>query len=162
MNPMLTQALLLFVHLLAAAVWVGGMAAMHHAVRPAAAALLEPPLRLPFMAEALGRFFGLVSAAVVLLLASGFAMIVLAGGFKAVPASVHLMLTLGLVMMALYGHVRFAAWPRLRNAVRLREWPVGAVALATIRRVVGINLLLGIAVFAVAVVGPVVVALMKR
>ena len=154
MNAPLVQAVLIFVHLLAAAVWVGGMAAMHHAVRPAAVSLLEPPQRLPFMSAALGRFFGLVSTAIVALLVTGFAMIYHAGGFKAVPVSVHLMLGIGLVMMALYGHIRFAAWPRLQRSVRAREWPVGAIALGSIRRVVGINLMLGVLVFAIATVGP--------
>ena len=75
----LAPAVLLLLHLLAAAWWVAGMAVMHLAVRPAAVATLPPPLRLPFMTAALGRFFAGVSLAVVLLLASGFAMIVPAG-----------------------------------------------------------------------------------
>ena len=149
----LLYALFLCLHLLAAALWVGGMATLHFAVRPAAVAALEPPLRLPFMAEALGRFFGWVSAAVVLLLATGFAMIWLAGGFAQVHWSVHVMLALGLVMMALYGHVRFGAYPHLARHAAAREWPAAAARLATIRRLVAVNLALGVAVFGVAVVG---------
>ena len=57
----------LFVHLLCAAFWVGGMALMHFAVRPAAVATLEPPLRLRMMAATLRRFFVGVDASVTLL-----------------------------------------------------------------------------------------------
>lgn len=146
-------ATLLFLHLLAAAFWVGGMAAMHFAVRPAAVATLEPPLRLPFMADALARFFVGVSIAIGVLLASGFLLVWLAGGFAHVHASVHAMLTLGLVMMALFLHVRFAPYPRLQRAVAAREWPVAAANLGTIRKLVALNLGLGVLVFVLAIVG---------
>jgi uncharacterized membrane protein len=99
------------------------MAVMHFAVRPAAVQVLEPPLRLPFMAAALGRFFAWVSVAVIVLLLSGLAMILLSGGFAAAHWSVHAMFGIGLAMMAVYGHIRFATYPRLQQAVAAREWP---------------------------------------
>lgn len=148
-----SYALLLCLHLLAATLWVGGMAVMHFAVRPAAVATLEPPLRLPFMAAALGRFFAWVSAAVVLLLATGFAMVALAGGFARVHWSVHAMLALGLVMMALYGHIRFGIYPRLARHVAAREWSAAAPRLDSIRRLVAVNLALGVGVFVMAIGG---------
>jgi uncharacterized membrane protein len=147
------HATLLCLHLLAATVWVGGMAVMHFAVRPAAVQTLEPPLRLPFMAAALGRFFAWVSAAVLLLLASGLAMMLLGGGFAAAHWSVHAMFGIGLAMMAVYGHIRFANYPRLQRAVAAREWPNAAAQLNTIRRRVALNLGLGTGVFVLAVVG---------
>lgn len=147
------HAALLCLHLLAASVWVGGMAVMHFAVRPAAVQLLEPPLRLPFMTAAMGRFFAWVSAAVLALLGSGLAMIVLAGGFAAAHWSVHAMFGMGLVMMAVYGHIRFAAYPRLQRAVAAREWPVAAAQLNAIRQRVALNLGLGTAVIVLAVLG---------
>lgn len=146
-------ALLLFLHLLAAAFWVGGMAVMHFAVRPSAVATLEPPLRLPFMAATLARFFVGVSSAIGVLLASGLLLVWASGGFARVHWSVHAMFTLGLVMMALFLHLRFAPYPRLRRAVAAREWPVAAANLNLIRKLVGVNLMLGVAVFALAVLG---------
>lgn len=146
-------AILLFLHLVAAAFWVGGMALMHFAVRPAAVATLEPPQRLPFLAATLERFFVGVSTAIVLLLATGFGMVWLAGGFANLRWNVHAMLALGLVMMAVYLHIRFAPFPRLRNAVASRTWPVAASSLDTIRKLVGLNLLLGVVVFAIALIG---------
>ncbi|WP_119155136.1 DUF4149 domain-containing protein [Caldimonas tepidiphila] len=149
----LLYTVLLCLHVLAAAFWVGGMAVMHFAVRPAAVAALEPPQRLSLMAGALSRFFAGVAAAIVLLLASGAAMIVLAGGMGRVHWNVHAMLGLGLVMAAIFGHIRFASYPRLRRAVAAREWPAAAGALDSIRRLVALNLGLGTLVFVVALVG---------
>jgi uncharacterized membrane protein len=149
----MTHALLLLLHLLAAAFWVGGMAVMHFAVRPSAVAVLEPPLRLPLMAQTLSRFFAGVSVAIVALLASGLGMVWLAGGFARVHWSVHAMLGLGLVMMAVFLHIRFAPYPRLLRAVAGREWPVAGAQLNMIRRLVELNLVLGLTVFALAIVG---------
>lgn len=147
-------ALLQLVHLLAATVWVGGMAVVYFAVRPAAAqAIGEPPLRLRFMAALLGRFFAWVSVAVLALLASGLALVVLGGGFARVHWSVHAMLAIGLVMMAIFGHVRFAPYPRLQRAVDAGEWKNAAAGLEQIRVRVAVNLALGVVVYAVAVLG---------
>ena len=144
---------LLFLHLLAAAFWVGGIALMHFGVRPAAVATLETPMRLPLMATTLSRFFVGVSIAILVLLATGLLMVWMSGGFARVHWSVHAMLTIGLVMMALFLHIRFAPYPRLLRAVAAREWPVAAGQLNSIRKLVAVNLALGVLVFAFAVVG---------
>ena len=143
---------LLFLHILAAAFWVGGMALMHFAVRPAAVATLEPPMRLSFLTATLSRFFAGVSTAIVVLLASGLLMVWMSGGFARVHWSVHAMLAVGLVMMALFLHIRFAPYPRLQRAVTAREWPVAAANLNIIRKLVAVNLALGVLVFALAVI----------
>ena len=91
---------LLFIHLMGVVLWVGGMFVLHFAVRPAAAGQLQPPQRLPLLANVLGRFFFWVSIAIVAILASGVGLILGAGGFANAHASVHLMFVLGL-------------WPRL-------------------------------------------------
>ncbi|RYZ12643.1 MAG: hypothetical protein EOO24_02665, partial [Comamonadaceae bacterium] len=140
-------------HLLSAAMWVGGMATLHFAVRPAAASTLPPAQRLPFMAAALDRFFSWVVTAIAVLLATGFGMVGQAGGFAEVHWSVHAMLAIGLVMMALFGHIRLAAHPRLRRHVDAGNWPAAAAQLDSIRKLVAVNLGLGVLVFVVAVVG---------
>jgi uncharacterized membrane protein len=60
-SAMLYTALLLL-HLLAAIVWLGGMAFVHFALRPAAETILEPPQRVPLMVAALRRFFIMAAA----------------------------------------------------------------------------------------------------
>jgi uncharacterized membrane protein len=146
-------ALLLCLHLLAAALWVGGMAVMHFAVRPAAVATLEPPQRLAFMAATLARFFAWVGVAIVVLLASGLAMILMTGGFAAAHWSVHAMLAIGIVMMLIFGHIRFGPYPRLQRAVAALAWKDAAPQLNSIRRLVALNLALGTLVFVLAGAG---------
>ena len=154
--------LLWLAHLSGVIVWVGGMFFAHLALRPAAAEVLQPPERLRLMAAALGRFFAWVEGAVVLILASGLAMMHILGGtgsMFAVPVYVHLMFALGLVMMAIFGHIRFAGYKRLAAAVAAADWPAGARALAGIRLLVTVNLVLGLLVVAIVVIGPGWVAL---
>lgn len=148
----LAFAVLLCLHLLAAALWVGGMATIQLAVRPAAAATLPPPQRLPFMAAALSKLFEWVGWAIVLLLLSGLAMIWIAGGFAIVHWGVHAMLTVALVMMVVYAVIRWRLHPALLQAVAASDWPKAAAALDRVRQWVEVNLMLGVLVFAVATV----------
>jgi uncharacterized membrane protein len=151
--PNLLYLTLLCLHLLAAALWVGGMATMHFAVRPAAVQTLEPPLRLRLMTAALGRFFAWVSVAVVLLLLSGLVMLAASGGFAAAHWSVHAMSGVGLAMTLVYVHIRALVYPRLRQAVAANDWPLAAAQLNAIRQRVALNLGLGTLVFVLAVLG---------
>ena len=141
---------LLCLHLLAAALWVGGMAVMHFAVRPAAVQTLEPPQRLPFMAAALGRFFAAVNLAIAVLLVSGLGLLHLGGGLAAAHWSVLAMFAIGLLMTAVYLHIRLALYPRLERAVAERAWPQAAAQLNAIRVRVALNLALGTLVFVLA------------
>jgi uncharacterized membrane protein len=146
-------AILLFIHLLSAAFWVGGMATMHFAVRPAAVATLEPPLRLRTMTAALRRFFVGVDAAITLLFVSGVTMILLTGGFRAVHWRVEAMMGIAIVMAGIYVYIRASVFKALRRAVEESAWPVAAARLNTVRKLVSLNLALGVAVFGVAIVG---------
>jgi len=152
-SPSLLASLLLCLHLLAAALWVGGMATMHFAVRPAEVQVLEPPLRLRLLCEALGRFFRWVQGAIVLLLVTGFGMVALLGGMRAVGWPVHAMLGIAIVMMLIFSRIRLGHYPHLAAAVAAADWPGAAAALGHIRQQVFINLCLGVAVFVVALVG---------
>jgi uncharacterized membrane protein len=147
----LPYAALLCLHALAAAFWVGGMAVITLAVRPAAAQTLEPPLRLAFMAAALKRFFDGVLWAIVLLLTSGAALIALAGGFGRVHWSVHAMLALGVVMVLIFAQLRWGPAAQLQRAVAGRDWAAAAANLALIRPRVMVNLGLGVLVFMIAI-----------
>ena len=150
---MTTYALMLFIHILASTIWVGGMFVMHFAVRPAAVALLPPPQRLPLMAAALKRFFDWVAAAVVAVLGSGLAMIFGARTFSALHPSVHLMAAIGVVMIAIFLLIRLVPFRRLRAAIAVEQWPAAARQLDAIRKLVAVNLVLGIVTIAVATLG---------
>ncbi len=145
-------ATLKLLHILAIVVWIGGMVFAHFFLRPAALAL-EPPLRIRLMHGALQRFFSAVLVAIVVVLASGLWMIgrmakesVQAGIGFAMPLDWTIMATLGIVMMGIFGHIRFALFKRLSVAVASSDWPAGGAALASIRTWVGINLAIGVVI----------------
>ncbi|WP_447921497.1 CopD family protein [Achromobacter aegrifaciens] len=152
-------AALKFIHVMAVILWVGGMLFAHCFLRPAAAQL-EPPVRLRLMASVLGPFLNAVLAAIVLILASGAVMIgqeasqaAQTGGAFFMPRSWTIMASGGLVMTAIYAYIRFVLYPQLRAAVAASDWPQGGQAMGGIRRWVGINLLLGIAIVAIVFLG---------
>ncbi len=134
---------LLFLHIACVIIWVGGMFFAYFCLRPAAALVLEPPQRLPLWAATFQSFFRITAVAVVVLLLSGFAMF-LQVGFQHAPLGWHLMMTLGLLMAGIFGHVYAVLYPRLRRHCAAAEWPAAAVALNGIRRMVAINLLLAL------------------
>jgi uncharacterized membrane protein len=138
-------------HLLSVVVWVGGMFFAYMALRPVAAAQLQPPERLTLWAGVFRKFFPWVFAAIAIILASGYWMVlVFYGGFDAVGMHVHLMIWLGYVMMLIFLHVFFAPFKRLQRAVAAGDWPAGGRALAQIRIMIGVNLAIGLLVVAVA------------
>ena len=132
------------VHMLAAIVWVGGMFFAYVALRPASGAL-EPPARLGLWARTFANFFPWVWASIVILLASGFWMILVDfGGFAMTGVHVDIMLALGLVMMALFLHLYFAPYRRFQVAVMAGDVAGGAAQLGQIRRIIAINIVLGV------------------
>ncbi len=139
-------------HVLGVVVWVGGMFFAYMALRPAAAAVLEPPQRLTLWACVFDRFFPWVWLSVVLILGSGLHMLVVFGA-AAAPHYVMSMLVLGLVMMAIFAHVFFAPARRLKRAVAAQDWQAGGGALAQIRRLIGINLILGLLTVSLVFIG---------
>ncbi len=146
--------LLKAVHVLAVVLWVGGMAFAHFFLRPSLQ-VLEPPQRVKLMHAVLGRFFGAVLWAAALILASGLWIIgrvakqaVQSGGSFAMPLDWTVMTVVGVLMIAIFGHIRFVLYRRLDRAVQAGDMPAGGVALAAIRQWVGVNLALGVALIA--------------
>lgn len=147
------MSLVLALHVVAATLWVGGMLFAHQVLRPAAGPL-DAPARLALWRRVFQRFFPMVWGAIAVLLASGYGMVLgYLGGFAAVGRHVHLMQVTGIVMMLLFGHLYFAPWRRFRAAVDGGDHPAAAGQLAQIRRIVGINLVLGVATVAIAAGG---------
>jgi uncharacterized membrane protein len=136
----LVRNILLALHLLAAAGWVGGMFYALVVLRPAAAAL-EPAARLQLHMLTLKKFFFLVWHMMPLMLLTGWTMVYLAwGGFAHLPVSINAMQGLALLMTGVFLYVFFVPWKRLRRAIR-----PGPELLARIRMLITVNLVLGIA-----------------
>jgi len=113
-------------------------------LRPVAAEILEPPLRLNLWIKTFTRFFPWVWGAVILLSLTGLWLLRAMGGFSSVGIHVHIMLGLGVVMILIFLHIFFVPYRRLRVAVADGELQTGAVQLARIRMLVGTNLALGV------------------
>lgn len=152
-------ALLKAIHVLSIIVWLGGMMFVAFFLRPALAGL-DAPTRLKFMHDVLGRFFKAVLWLSLTAVVSGFWMMgrvakqtVQSGGLWNTPLEWMVMAVLGVVMFAIFGHIRFALYKRLSTAVGLSNWPAGGAALLAIRQWVTINLCLGIVIVLVVLVG---------
>ena len=135
------NALMKFLHIAAAIAWLGGVSFMLFALRPAAGAL-APPQRLPLIAGVLQRFFMLVWASIVVLLVTGLAML-LRVGMKNAPIGWHLMFGIGILMFALFGHLYFGPFRRLKLAVAAADWPEGGRRVGQIATLASVNLILG-------------------
>ncbi len=141
-------------HLLAAVVWVGGMIFAHNSLRPAAARVLEPPLRLELWVQVFRRFFVLVWISVAVILASGYWMLFnYFGGFAGAGIHIHIMHGAGIIMVLIYMHVFFIPYRRLRQAVIVQDYPLAGAQLNQIRRMVGINIVIGVSVIVIASAG---------
>ncbi len=148
-------ATLKLLHILSIVVWIGGMVFAHFFLRPAAMQL-PPPQRVPLMHGVLQRFFSAVLVSIAVVLATGLWMIgrvaketVQAGLSFNMPLDWTIMATLGIVMMGIFGHIRFALFKRLSKAVAAQDWPAGGAALASIRTWVSVNLAIGVVIIVI-------------
>jgi uncharacterized membrane protein len=120
------------------------MAFAYTILRPAAAPL-EGPVRLTLWRDVFKRFLPWVGVSIVALLVSGYAMMFLVyGGFARAPLYIHVMQGTGILMMLLYLHLYFAPWQRLQKTVQAADWQNAGKHLAMIRKLVAINLALGV------------------
>jgi uncharacterized membrane protein len=147
------MAMLVALHALAAVAWVGGMFFAYMVLRPSAGPL-EPRLRLALWQRVFSRFFPWVWASIAVLLASGYAMLFLHfGGFKGTGPHIHVMQATGILMMLLFLHLFFAPWRRFSRAVEAGQFDSAAHSLNQMRRIVAINLVLGLITIAAGASG---------
>ncbi len=140
-------------HVLFAALWVGGMAFALLALRPSLAAL-EPPQRLALLAGVHKRFFLLVWHAMPITILSGYGLLFgVYGGFRGTGWHVHLMHLTGLVMAGVFLLIALGPWKRMRAALAAGDAPGAAAANERIRSLVALNLALGVLTIAVAAWG---------
>ena len=134
---MIIWGLVLAIHLLAAVLWVGGMAFALWVLRPSLAAL-EPPQRLAMHVAVLRRFLLVIWHAMPLVLITGYLMVWgVYGGFANLPWPINLMQLTGLVMAAIFLVLFFGPWKPMRRAP-------DPAPLDRIRRLITINLWLGL------------------
>ncbi len=153
---MTSYSLTYTLHVLPALIWVGGMFFAWMILRPAAVSELDAPARLKLWSEVFRRFFQWVWGAVILLPVSGIGLLHLRfAGFETAPAYTYIMMGLYLVMLALFLRLQLLKLPQLRRAVEVRDWTAGGATLGRIRRLVGINLLIGLSLISIAAARPI-------
>ena len=145
----MTYSSLLFLHLVSVVIWVGGMFFAYLCLRPAAGRVLEAHHRLPLWAATFSRFLKFSAVAVVTIIATGFAML-LPVGMKFAPVGWHIMLSVGLLMALIFIYVYVVLYPRLCNQCEAATWPAAATTLNSIRKMVGLNLVLSVIAIAAA------------
>ncbi len=144
----------LTLHTLTAVIWVGGMFAIYVCLRPALAALDQPADRVKIAAATFAKFFPWVWLSILVLFATGYLMLFTTqGGFAFAGLHVHIMQGLAWVMTLLFAWLYWGAWSDLRDAVAKENWPQAGQDLARIRKIIAVNLPLGLIVVAVGASG---------
>ncbi len=139
-------ALLKAVHVLSAVIWVGGMFFAYVILRPSLS-VLEPPQRIALHGAVMKRFFLIVWHAMPLMILSGLGIIFgVYGGMANVRWNVHVMMLLGLVMAAIFLVIFFGPWRAFCSNP-------GPDSVAALRKLIGINMVLGLLTTVIGVLG---------
>lgn len=148
------MSIALTLHLLAVVIWVGGIFFAFVIFRPVSATQLGTPVRLTLFTGVFNQFLPWVLACIFVLLASGYWMIFGPyGGMAQAPKYIHIMQTLGLIMMAIFAHLYFAPFKRLKQAVVAQNWELASTQMNQMRLLMGINLALGLVTTIVGTAG---------
>lgn len=140
--------LVLAVHLLCMALWVGGSAYALLVLRPSLN-LLDQTQRASVSLQTLRRFFRLVWHVMPLVLLTGWSMeIFREGGFAHADWHINTMQGLGIVMAIAFLWTFFGPFQRARRAIRPQP-----KTFETIRSLVGVNLAIGTVIVVVASLG---------
>jgi len=140
------------VHVLAVVVWVGGMSFTLLVLRQGLAPL-APPERLGVLARVFARFLPVVGTAVVVIVLTGGWLLLQYGGIRGAPWGVHAMLGRGALMIVLYVGLAARHNPRFQAAVAAGDWPTAGALAERIRKLVTVNLVLGMVVIVAGVAG---------
>jgi uncharacterized membrane protein len=152
-KPRVLQMIAVALHIFPAVIWVGGMFVIYVCLRPALGTL-EPPQRMRLMQATFQKFFPRVWLAILLLLASGYWMLFTNfGGFAGAGVHVHLMQMIGWVMIALFVWLFYGPWQAFKRAVDAENWPTAGASLNRIRRIIAVNLPLGLLVVVIGASG---------
>ncbi len=147
------MALVKLVHLLSIVIWVGGMFFAYMVLRPSAASILQPPERLTLWNDVFRRLFKWVWLTSIGVVLSGLLMIHLLGGMGAVALPIHIMMLLGIVMLGIYTYVFFGQYRPFSHAVAAQDWKQAGTILATIRKLIHANLMIGLSIIFVVELG---------
>ena len=141
---------LLALHILCAVLWVGGMFFAYVVLRPSLV-VLEPPQRLLLHTQIFRRFFLVVWHVMPLLLLSGFAILFgVYGDMANVTWNIHAMMGIGVLMALIFLVLFFGPYARFRRTTDRTRMLAN---IDSVRKLIGINLVLGIITVVIAALG---------
>jgi uncharacterized membrane protein len=133
-------------HLLCAVLWVGGMFFAYVVLRPSMAAI-EAPQRMLLHTRVFKKFFLVVWHVMPLVLITGGAMLALNWDMATLPWQINAMMGLGLLMAAVFLVIVFGPYRQFRRTTDRNRM---ASSLDSIRKLIGVNLVLGLVTVIVA------------
>ncbi|HEY1934633.1 MAG TPA: CopD family protein [Acetobacteraceae bacterium] len=138
---MTVWGVLLAVHILCAVIWVGGMFFAYLVLRPSLS-VLDPPQRLLLHTQIFRRFFLIIWHVMPLILLTGFGVVFgVYGGPANLRWNVQAMMGLGLIMSAIFVFIVFGPYARFRRTTDRTRM---AANIDAIRKLIGVNLVLGL------------------
>lgn len=140
-------------HALGAIIWVGGMFFAYLVLRPSLGHL-EGPERLKIWAGVFPKFFSWVWVSALTLLITGYWQIFFDfGGVIGLALHIKLMMGFGILMIFIFFYLFFGPYEQFKKAIADQDWPQAAERLNSIRKIVLINLKLGIITAAIGASG---------
>ncbi|HBK04930.1 MAG TPA: hypothetical protein DDZ81_03590 [Acetobacteraceae bacterium] len=133
-------------HLLCAVLWVGGMFFAYVVLRPSMAAI-EAPQRMMLHTRVFRKFFLVIWHAMPVAILTGFAMIGIRWDMATAPWQINAMMALGLLMGAVFLAIFFGPYRQFRRTTDRNRM---ASTLDSIRKLIGVNLVLGLVTVIVA------------
>jgi uncharacterized membrane protein len=143
---MTVYAWLKALHLLCAVLWVGGMFFAYVVLRPSMAAI-EAPQRMLLHTRVFKKFFLVVWHAMPLIIITGFVMLALNWDMANAPWQLNAMMGLGLLMAAVFLAIFFGPYRQFRRTTDRNRM---ASRLDAIRKLIGVNMVLGLLTVIVA------------
>lgn len=151
---MIAFALALAVHTLSAIIWVGGMFFVLTILQPSLAEMPAPE-RQALLGRVLPRFFHWVWLSIAGILGTGYGVLFLGyrGGFTGGGLHIDIMQITGLVMIILFAYLYFFPFRWFKRARATGDVASAGAALAQIRPIVVVNLILGLFTAAIGATG---------
>jgi uncharacterized membrane protein len=113
----LLWSLVLAVHVISIALWVGGIFYAIAILRPSLG-LLDLTQRNSIMLQTMARFFKGLTHAIPTALISGWLLIMHEGGFANAPWAINAMQAFGIIMTGLFIRLYFGPFQKVRRAIR--------------------------------------------
>jgi uncharacterized membrane protein len=133
-------------HLLCSVLWVGGMFFAYVVLRPSLAAI-EAPQRMLLHTQVFRKFFLVIWHVMPVILITGFVMLGLRWDMATAPWQINAMMGMGLVMAAVFLAIFFGPYRQFRRTIDRNRM---ASSLDNIRKLIGVNLVLGLITVIVA------------